>query len=576
MSLSSIAVEQREKEAKSLNAFLAFSLIGSLALHIGVLSLGIGKFLSKAPELKDEPLEIAVVELPTPQKLESKPEEVQGNSGAVLSSSGGSAGFGVASGGGASLPKRVASSEIINVVQPIPRQNSSPRRISKAISPPLQTQKIKPEVSAKKIVTQSKIVTPSSQPIAAKPVETPTQTQPAKVVTSPKPVAKPSNDLGESDRSLQVNNQRLSSVLAEAKNAREQASTANNVGKITAEQSKIAANLRNQSGSGVGTSNDLGSSTSNELRTNGTGNGTGTNNSGTGTGYGTGRGTGNGTGNGTGSGTGNGTGTNNSGTGRGNNNLQSGSTVATGSRNIERPTSPQPTESNTFAGSSSGRLACRTCSKPKYPENARKRKLEGKAEISVDVDNKGNVTNVRLARTSGHAELDKAAVEQARNWKFNAPNGAAQGVTAKVDFAIEGSKRSRQNRERRRQRAAARLRTVDRSQNTQVQPPTQPTNITRTPARRSTNTALRKSLRTSTTTRRRQVNTLPPRQAFDQPRRRQQSGSQTRLRNTLRRVQSSAQTRIRRSPASSPSQSKLRQSLRSYQQKPQSAPPNAP
>lgn len=592
MSLSSIAVEQREKEAKSLNAFLAFSLIGSLALHIGVLSLGIGKFLSKAPEIKDEPLEIAIVELPTPQKLESKPEEVQGNSGAVLSSSGGSAGFGVASGGGASLPKRVASSEIINVVQPIPQQNSSPRRISKVISPPLQNQKIKPEVPAKKIVTQPKIVTPSSQPVAT-PVETPTQTQPAKIVTQskpviPSPVAKPS-DVGERDRSLQVNNQRLNSVLAEAKNAREQASTANNVGKITAEQSKIAANLRNQSGSGVGTSNGLGNSTNNELRNNGTGNGTGLNNGGTGNG--TGRGTGNGTGtnnsgtgsgtsrgtgNGTGRGTESGTGTSNSGTGRGNNNLQSGSTVATGRRNIERRAPPQPTESNTFAGSSSGRLACRTCSKPKYPENARKRKLEGKAEISVDVDNKGNVTNVRLARTSGHAELDKAAVEQARNWKFNAPNGAAQGVTAKVDFAIEGSKKSRQNRERRRQRAAARSRAVARSQNTQVQQPTQPTNITRTPARRSTNTALRRSLRTSTTTRRRQVNTLPPRQAFDQPRRRQQSGGQTRLRNTLRRVQSSTQTRIRRSPATSPSQSKLRQSLRSYQQKPQSAPPNAP
>lgn len=577
MSLSSIAVEQREKEAKSLNAFLAFSLIGSLALHIGVLSLGIGKFLSKAPEIKNEPIEIAIVELPTPQKLESKPEEVQGKSGAgsdraVLSSSSGSEGFGVASGGGASLPKRVAPSETIDV-QPIPQQNSSPKRISKVISLPLQNQKVKPEVSAKKIVTQPKIVTPSSQPVAAKPVETPAQTQPAKIVTPSKPVAKPS-DLGERDRSLQINNQKLSSVLAEAKNAREQASRTNNVGKITAEQSKIAANLRNQSGSGVGTSNGLGNSTSNELSNNGTGNGTSINNGGTGNGTrsdtsinngGTGSGTGRGTGNGTSRGTGNGTNINNSGTGRGNNNLQSGSTVATGGRNIERQTPPKPTESNTFAGSPSGRLACRTCSKPKYPENARKRKLEGKAEISVDVDSKGNVTNVRLARTSGHAELDKAAVEQARNWKFNAPNGAAQGVTAKVDFAIEGSKKSRQNRERRRQRAA-RKQSVASSQN----PPTTP--VVKTPARQNTNTALKRSLRRQRATTGRRVDTLPPRQAFDQPRGRQQPGGQTRLRNTLRRVQSSTQTRIRRSPATSPSQSKLRQSLRSYQQKSPSTP----
>ncbi len=579
MSLSSIAVEQREKEAKSLNAFLAFSLIGSLALHIGVLSLGLGKFLSKAPIVETEPIEIAIVELPTSQKLESKSEDVQGNSGGgngtVLSSSGGNAGFGVAS-SGASLPKTVAPSEIISVVPSIPQQKLSPKT-SKVISPPLQNQKIALEAPAKKIVTPPKIVTPSSQPVAAKPVETPTQTQPAKIITqskpvTPSPVAKPS-DAGESDRALQINNQRLNNLLAEAKNAREQASRANNFGKITAQQSKIAANLRNQSGNGVGTSNGLDNSTSNELRNNGTGNGRGTNNSGTGnlTGRGTGNGTGtnnSGTGNLTGRGTGNGTGINNSGTGRGND-RQSGSTVATGRRNVERQTSPQATERNTNTGSSSGRLACRTCSKPKYPENARKRKLEGKAEISVDVDNKGNVTNVRLARTSGHAELDKAAVEQARNWKFNAPNGAAQGVTAKVDFAIEGSKKSRQNRERRRQRAA-RKQSVASSQN----PPTTP--VVRTPARQNTNTALKRSLRRQRATTRRRVDTLPPRQAFDQPRRRQQSGGQTRLRESLRRVQSSSQTRIRRSPATSPSQSKLRQSLRSYQQKSPSTTPNEP
>jgi hypothetical protein len=110
MSLSSIAVEQREKEAKSLNAFLAFSLIGSLALHIGVLSLGIGKFLSKTPELENEPIEIAIVELPTPQELAVEPKtqadggSIGGNNGATLSS-GGSGGFGVASRSGASSSK---------------------------------------------------------------------------------------------------------------------------------------------------------------------------------------------------------------------------------------------------------------------------------------------------------------------------------------------------------------------------------------------------------------------------------------------------------------------------------------
>jgi len=50
---------------------------------------------------------------------------------------------------------------------------------------------------------------------------------------------------------------------------------------------------------------------------------------------------------------------------------------------------------------------------------ARRRGQEGTAKISVDVDDKGNVTNVRLARSSGHSALDEAAIREARRWKFD-------------------------------------------------------------------------------------------------------------------------------------------------------------
>lgn len=558
MSLSRIAVEQREKEAKNLNSFLAFSLIGSLALHIGVLSLGIGKFLSKVAEPENEPIEIAIVELPNPQKLELKPEKAKdsstaGNDGAILSSSGGSGGFGAASGGGTSQekssPQKIASSNSTEIFKAQPAPQRLSQTISKAIPTPPQNQKI----TLEKVPA---VVTPS------KPVMAPARTAPSEIVTKPKFIIPPSpvpvastkpapvdtnpTAVDRSSQIQQLNNQRLNGLLANAKNARE-ASRASNSGVIGDRQGKIAANnLRNKAQNSTSTGN-------------GNGNGTSLNNSGTGNGNGNGTGTGTGSGNGTGTGTG--------GTGRGNNNVQSGSTVATGARNIERRTSPEASNTNTNTGSS-GRLACRTCSKPKYPESARKRRLEGKAEISVDVDSKGNVTNVRLARTSGHSDLDKAAVEQARNWKFNAPNGAAQGVTAKVDFAIEGSKKSRQNRERRRQRTAARQQPVS-SQNTQTQP------YTGTTTTSSTQTPTTRSLRRQSTTVRRRRVEIPPRQAYDQPQRRQQSGGQTRLRDTLKRSQSSNQTRIRRSQ-SSPNQTKLRQSLRLYQQKSPSTPTNEP
>ena len=570
MSLLSIAVEQREKEAQTLNSFLAFSLIGSLALHAGVLGLGMGNFLSKAPEPENEPLEIAIVELPNPQKLELEPEKAKGsstagNDRAILSSSGGSGGFGAASGGGTSQEKsslqKIASSNSTEILKAQPAPQRLSQTISKAIPTPPQNQKI----TLEKVPA---VVTPS------KPVVAPARTAPSEIVTKPKPIIPPSpvpvantkpapvdtnpTAVDRSSQIQQLNNQRLNGLLANAKNARE-ASRASNSGAIGDRQGEIAANnLGNQARNSTGTGNG-----------NGTGTGTG---SGNGTGTGTGNGTSlnnSGTGNGTGTGSGNGTGTGTGGTGRGNNNVQSGSTVATGSRNIERRTSPEASNTNTNTGSS-GRLACRTCSKPKYPESARKRRLEGKAEIKVDVDSKGNVTNVRLARTSGHSELDKAAVEQARNWKFNAPNGAAQGVTAKVDFAIEGSKKSRQIRERRRQRTAARQQPVVSSQNTQTQPSTRATNTA------STQTPTTRSLRRqSTTVRRRRVDTLPPRQAYDHPQRRQQPGGQTRLRDTLKRSQSSNQTRIRRSQ-SSPNQTKLRQSLRLYKQNSPSTPSNEP
>lgn len=65
MGCSSIAAQQREKAAESLKSFLAFSLIGSIGLHIGVLGFGIGNLLDRVPELEDEPMELTLVESPS-------------------------------------------------------------------------------------------------------------------------------------------------------------------------------------------------------------------------------------------------------------------------------------------------------------------------------------------------------------------------------------------------------------------------------------------------------------------------------------------------------------------------------
>ena len=72
--VSSIAVQQREKEVQSLKSFLAFSLLGSLALHIGLLASGIGNFLSRTPDLADEPMEVVVVDPPKVEQVKLQPE----------------------------------------------------------------------------------------------------------------------------------------------------------------------------------------------------------------------------------------------------------------------------------------------------------------------------------------------------------------------------------------------------------------------------------------------------------------------------------------------------------------------
>ena len=39
--------------------------------------------------------------------------------------------------------------------------------------------------------------------------------------------------------------------------------------------------------------------------------------------------------------------------------------------------------------------------------------------VAIDTDARGNVTNVRLVRSSGNRELDEMTLKEARNWKFN-------------------------------------------------------------------------------------------------------------------------------------------------------------
>ena len=526
MGFSSIAVQQREKEAEALRSFLAFSLIGSLALHLGVLTLGIGNLLHRTAEL-EEPLEVMIVEPPTleavkPQEETQQETQSSGGSAASAGSSGGKSGSegGIAvvrsSSGGGSGTQSAPSSPPKAAVRALPKPTPSIAQTPETTSTPKPTQTSPPEVTA----APKPVITPSPQQ-SVSPQPAPTlQTAPVAVNRSPQNL-KPAAPA----QPQQQDNEKLRDFVTGIRNSRASQGSAPNSLSEADNPSRMGDTL---GGLRPGT----------QSATGGSGNRTGS--GGSSTGNSSSRGSGTGTGNGSGQGTGTGTG----------NSPGSGSQVAAGPRSVRQGTPRGEGSGNGDpTGSGSGRLACRNCSKPKYPERARRQGQEGTAKISVDVDAKGNVTNVRLTGSSGHTALDEAALREARRWKFDAPNGARQGLSAKVDFALEESERARRASERRRRREASRKKRSSETQNATKKPAAQTT------AERSTST--RRAVRTK-----KQPSQLRPAQPASTPSPRREATAPKR-----RRVRISSPNRAEQATPSSPS--KLRQSLRRSRQESQ-------
>ncbi|MFW9263063.1 TonB family protein [Nostoc sp. CALU 546] len=473
MSFSGITVEQRSKEVEALKSFLTYSLIGSLALHIGVLSSGISNYLTRVPTGEEEPIEFAIVDSPT-----AEPEKPI-----------------------AEIPEEIKKEPEIIQKQPIE-------------TPPVE-----------KIQQQEQITA-----IAQKPQ--PTNTPPKAIATKPEVPVK----------SAPIPRSALS------------------------EDSKPTSAGGGGSGVGLGSGSGIAVGTST-----GTGPGGGT---GTGTGGGIGSGTGTGTGSGIGSGTGSGIG---SGTGSG---IGSGSGNGTGNEPVNRlpvataPIAPTPPKVNTSGnGNGNGRAACRECN-AKYPEAARRRGVEGRVEVAVDTDAQGNVTNVRIARSSGNRDLDEETARQARNWKLKPAEGGRQGVSIATEFAIKGSRRSRQVQERQSQREAQRQ-AEERTQQTRAANSTE-----ENPRRRRRELSPPSKPAISGFSRR-----LQPQRVENTPT--SPSGARTTrtqgtARESLRRIQrerattNSSQnpqpTTNRRRRRDNASQNKLRESLRGLRKQPQSQP----
>lgn len=72
-----------------------------------------------------------------------------------------------------------------------------------------------------------------------------------------------------------------------------------------------------------------------------------------------------------------------------------------------------------------------TCPRPEYPEPSLLANEEGKVLLRFLIDPKGQIIREQVARSSGHARLDQAALDALRRCKFipfNAADGPAESV----------------------------------------------------------------------------------------------------------------------------------------------------
>lgn len=69
---------------------------------------------------------------------------------------------------------------------------------------------------------------------------------------------------------------------------------------------------------------------------------------------------------------------------------------------------------------------------PRYPPAAARAGIEGTVILVIDVDAIGNVIGISVEKTSGNRDLDRAALEAARKWRFNPGWSGGQKVGGRV------------------------------------------------------------------------------------------------------------------------------------------------
>ncbi|WP_099527407.1 energy transducer TonB [Stenotrophomonas maltophilia] len=107
---------------------------------------------------------------------------------------------------------------------------------------------------------------------------------------------------------------------------------------------------------------------------------------------------------------------------------------------IVTPPSPPAPAAPATSIEASVDISSKAMNPPRYPPAAFRAGIQGEVILIIDVDANGNVTNVTVEKSSRNRDLDRAAMEAARKWRFNAAESggkkAAGRVRVPVNFAL--------------------------------------------------------------------------------------------------------------------------------------------
>jgi TonB family protein len=437
MSFSGNVANLREKEQRALRSFLVFSFMGSLVLHILVLTLS--SFWFKAPKLAEKPINVIIVDSPSLKAAKPKPKdkivsianERRSNTYQSIKKNATSGASSVSHKGQITRNRSALSSQSTasqSVIAPslplvVSQKPSQPTKEAGTHKPIIN----KPLPLVEKPLLRSLITVPpqpvetpnlaealpSSVPTPlSEPVQTPkprnVTTLPPKLVEAAKPEPKPITTLTPKLAQIQTPKHELVPMPSLNATPKPTSTTHFSVPISSLQPQAIAGNsiyppdTHEQGGNrrsvAIGSGNRETSDSSGSTSALGQSDESGL------------------------------------GTSSGN-----GSKIATGTGN----------GNDSSIGSSSGTVVCRRCPAPEYPPGAEN--LEGRAVVVISVEKDGSVSNVEIVKSTGYDKLDQTVLETVlKKWKF-ASSQKEQRVRAAINFAQVGSDFYHQARKREQQ-----------------------------------------------------------------------------------------------------------------------------